>query len=162
MKDALLHKARLQKTTLGNIRARHSALLLSLPLSKGNSRYEPVIRRHAHSLLARTGELSKMMQIQERGQNEKWYLRPFCLHSFYLHLDHLQILMNVPWAILVEMGPARMWSEVLSVPVRRDLSPVQWWHVKASTSSTEDLVAYADHGNRCLTIVLNQIAFIIN
>lgn len=86
-----------------------------------------------------------------------------CISSHFISTsDRLQIPMNVPWAILVEMGPARMWLEDSNVPARRDLSLVQWWHAKASAPNTEELVAITDCGNSRLTTVLNQITFIIN
>lgn len=70
--------------------------------------------------------------------------------------------MSVPWAIPVEMEPARMWLEDSNAPVRRDLSLVQWWHVKASAPNTEELVVITDCGNSCLTTGLNQTTSVIN
>lgn len=65
--------------------------------------------------------------------------------------------MNVLWAILVEMEPARTWLEVSSAPVRRDLSLVQWWLVKVSLLNTEEFVTCSGLGdNSWLITILNM------
>jgi hypothetical protein len=128
-------------------------LSLPLSLSKSNSSY-----KYAHSFLAKIEwELNKNIDQSTLTEwkilsEPKPILSPFTM--FWIYPGHLQILMNALWAILVEMEPARMWLEVLNAPVRRDLSLVQWWHVKVNILNTEQLVTCINHWNSWLQFLI--------